>query len=181
MSLKKDEGEANIYVGGISGSHRYGAIEYCRSDCNITIEDGKSMYAGGILGGFNGQYGMIGYLMGERRFEITNSLVAGKISFSDKLNPVKPEIHLGAIAGEIPEKLKSDWMPNAKIAANYKVEDCVFLDVYDGLTLADSNATISGIQSVKHMKGIFLKTILGEQNWNFKKNKVPFPNFNNPK
>lgn len=175
VSARKSTGMATIYVGGISGSHRWGAIEDCWSDCNITVNDGKSVYTGGIIGGFNGQYGSIGYLMGQRRFEVINSYTTGKINISANFEREKDGIHFGAIVGEIPKELKSDWMPNKKIPVNYKAENCAYLDHYKDAVLSDANTTIRSFAKLKSMKGNALKAILGEVQWSYKDNLLPVP------
>ncbi len=67
LDYTKAAGEANIYYGGVSGYQRYGYINNCYSKANMSFDNknsaivtGQKFVAGGILGGYDTMYGLMG-------------------------------------------------------------------------------------------------------------------------
>ena len=176
--VKKDKGLMSLNIGGISGSERYGFVENCRSDANITITEGRYVYAGGIVGSFSSQYGLIGYYSGIRDYNIFNCVVTGKITVEDGYTREVDGLRLGAAVSEVPKALKGSLhpsLPSVNEEGIYKVEHVAYVDYYNGETLNDSNETIVSYKSIEELSGDVLKTLLGTDDWIFENGKIPTP------
>ena len=163
VGVKKEKGLTSVNVGGISGNERYGFIENCRSDVNIMVNEGRNVYAAGILGSFNETFGTIGMMFGIKRYEVFNCIAMGKITVADGYTRDNNGVHIGAAVGYLPSDSK------------YRAENVAYVDYYEGAKLSDANITMIAYHTKEELCGDALKSQLGEEGWVYEDGKLPTP------
>ena len=159
-----------LYVGGLIGSERYGIIENCASQGKIFVKNAPIAQIGGIVGEFSKTYGGIGTAFGVKETILRKCYASGEVSTFQ----VDSTIRGGILGVGLPEPLKG-WGG----IMNYKIMDCVFVNPEKSPYVDESVDGIFRFSKLKEIKGFALKQIIGEEQWQFQKNKLPFPNQQN--
>lgn len=118
IRVSGEPGSANVFVGGLVGSERYGSVQNSTSSVKMEVSGLASAQMGGISGEFNGTYGMIGAASGIKTTVIRNCTFNGSMIFHDVNTPRQGEIN----GAGVPEALSSPW----GISMDYKIENCIY-------------------------------------------------------
>jgi predicted surface-layer protein len=159
------------YVGGLIGSERYGTVQNCAAQSDVTVSGCGSVKIGGIIGEFNKTYGMIGTAFGVTKTNVSNSYTSGKIRTDNLSN-----FSWGHICGDgQPEPLQS-WYGTGM---SYELKNSGYVSQL--LTGAKDDALLSlhGYSSVLLMYGDAMKDILNKDNanspWKYIGGGLPIP------
>lgn len=194
----KAVGKADVYMGGLSGLQRYGYINNCLAKAtmsfnnnNVSAVTGQAFTAGGILGGFDAQMGLVGAMFGISGDRITNCIdistltATGTAVFASELKSVG-SLPMDAIVKVIAEGMfpsdKETGTPNPMLnLANYTRQDGTlnYFGVFNSVRVSgtasaadvDGNVTVAA-ESALH--GEALKTTLGE-GWTYTAGQLPTP------
>ena len=113
-----ESGCEQLFIGGLVGSERYGAVSGSRSDVRVEVRNTGFAQVGGIVGEFNSSYGIMGAAFGVTTTLIERCAFTGKPRFRNVPKSVFGET-VGA--GE-PEPLSSPW----GLSMDYKIVDCTY-------------------------------------------------------
>lgn len=194
----KAVGKADVYMGGLSGLQRYGYINNCLAKAtmsfnnnNVSAVTGQAFAAGGILGGFDAQMGLVGAMFGISGDRITNCIdistltATGTAVFASELKSVG-SIPMDAIVKVIAEGMfpsdKETGTPNPMLnLANYTRQDGTlnYFGVFNSVRVSgtasaadvDGNVTVA---AESDLHGEALKTTLGE-GWTYTAGQLPTP------
>ena len=160
-SLQKATGDCAIAVGGIVGEERYDCVDHNRSDVQILVEEGRRVYAGGLVGRYNTTtYGMIGFIFGIRENRLEKSLSLTDITLAEGFD--REEAVIGPAVSAL---------PGSGLAA-YVTENIAALDT--GYETALDNPSVTLYASPDEMTGDALKDILGD-GWIYEDASLPLP------
>ena len=174
VSIVANQDIAELYVGGLVGSERYGNIKNCAMQGNVSIQNASKVKVGGMLGEFNNTYGSIGMLFGITNTTLTNCYSSGIITTSDIA-----ELSVGNISGVGQPETSTGWFGPGM---SYTVADCAYLN--QGLENAVDSAieSLKGFETITDMNGDSMKSILdsghGAGQWNYEANTLPTPSKN---
>ena len=162
---------AELYVGGLVGSERYGNIRNCASQGNIIVNDAPKAIVGGILGEFNSTYGNIGLMFGINHTSLTNSYTSGTITTSNISS-----LSYGNVSGAGQPESTSGWFGPGM---SYTVDNCCYLN--QGRTEAKDVGleTLKGYDNLLLMKGDGMRDVLGtgdgKDQWIYDAESLPKP------
>ena len=161
VSLQKETGSCAVAAGGIVGEERYDSVDHNRSDLRICIEEGRRVYAGGLIGRYNtGTYGMIGFMFGIRENRLEKCLSLTEITLAEGFE--REEAVIGPAVSALP----------AAGMAAYVTENIAALDT--GFESEGEEWTAALYSSAEEMTGVALKGILGDE-WNYSDGALPLP------
>lgn len=174
------DGAASVNLGGISGYQRYGYINNCYAEADLSLEkavsgEGKVVSAGGILGAYDATFGLMGTMFGIDGCRVTSCLANSSLTVAgaDEELALIGSVPLDAVVAATAPALGVDLSKytNADGTYNYfGAFDCVSLD---GEAAADKNGNI-GVGGEQAAYGEALKSTLGE-GWNYEEGKLPVP------
>lgn len=174
VSYTKPSGETSVNVGGLVGQERYDSLKNNFVDVDITVKDGKKVYAGGVVGSYNtGVYGMIGAMSGISKNNIENCLVLTKIQLDSGVE--REEVMVGNVVSALPEGNENPMLSmflSKDDQPEYKVVKSVCLTSDEEKSDGDSDITF--FATLDEMKGDALKEILGT-GWTYKEGELPVP------
>lgn len=182
----KAVGKADVYMGGLSGLQRYGYINNCLAKAtmsfnnnNVSAVTGQAFAAGGILGGFDAQMGLVGAMFGISGDRITNCIdistltATGTAVFASELKSVG-SIPIDAVVSEMAPKMGVDL-------TNFTRQDGTlnYFGVFNSVRVSgtasaadvDGNVTVA---AESDLHGEALKTTLGE-GWTYTAGQLPTP------
>lgn len=171
INVAANQHVAEMYVGGLVGSERYGNIRNCAAQGNITVKDAPKAIVGGVLGEFNGTYGSIGMMFGIMNTSLTNCYASGKIATSN----IK-DLSIGNVSGVGQPATTSSW---GGMGMSYTVANCCYLN--QGIIEAKDGALdkLKGFDSLESMTGNSMKSVLdasvGTGQWKYEENSLPYP------
>ena len=143
-------------------------------DVDVTVKDGKKVYAGGVVGSYNtGVYGMIGAMSGISKNNIENCLVLTKIQLDSGVE--REEVMVGNVVSALPEGNENPMLSmflSKGDQPEYKVVKSVCLTSDEEKSDGDSDITF--FATLDEMKGDALKEILGT-GWTYKEGELPVP------
>ena len=118
ITVSGASGDAQLFVGGLVGSERYGTVSGSSSLVRIHVSQAGFAQVGGIVGEFSAKYGVMGPPFGIHTTSIVNCSYAGKPVFEQVKKPV-----WGVTAGAgTPPDLKSPWGGSMI----YKLDNCSY-------------------------------------------------------
>ncbi len=159
-SLTKETGACAIAAGGIVGEERYDCVNDNRSDVQILIEEGRRVYAGGLVGRYNTTtYGIIGFFFGIKENRIEKCLSLSTVALADGFE--REEAVIGPAVSALP----------AGGLAAYVTENIAALDA--GFAAVDE-ASVTLFASPDAMTGDALRDILGD-GWVYAEGSLPLP------
>jgi hypothetical protein len=162
---------AELYVGGLIGSERYGHIRNCASQGNIIINDAPKAMVGGILGEFNSTYGNIGLMFGIKHTTLTNSYTCGTITTSHI-----GSLSYGNVSGVGQPEVTSGWFGPGM---SYTVGNCSYLNQGKAEAKDAVLDTLKGYDTLLQMKGDNMKSVLGigegKDQWIYDADVLPQP------
>ena len=162
---------AELYVGGLIGSERYGHIRNCASQGNIIVNDAPTAIVGGILGEFNSTYGNIGLMFGIKHTSLTNSYTCGTIETSHI-----GTLSYGNVSGAGQPESTSGWFGPGM---SYTVDNCCYLNQGKAEAKDAVLETLKGYDNLLLMKGDGMKEILdagnGAEQWLYDADHLPKP------
>lgn len=164
--MKANDQVAELYVGGLIGSERYGDIKDCAVQGDVKVTNSKVAQIGGVVGEFSKTYGAIGGAFGILKTSVSHCYVSGKVTIDNVNKPV-----LGAISGSgQPEPLMS-WFGQGM---SYVLSDCGYLA--SGMEVVDHGiSSLRSFENVNHMKGESMSNLLGKQQWLYTTDALPTP------
>ena len=118
IRVSGESGGGQLYIGGLVGSERYGTVGNSASTVKVEVRNTGFAQVGGIVGEFNGTYGIMGAAFGVTTTRVEGCSYTGKPVFRKVSKPVFGQF---AGAGE-PEPLSSPW----GIGMSYKIENCKY-------------------------------------------------------
>ena len=109
-----------LFIGGLVGSERYGKIDGSASSVKVNVSDTGFAQVGGIVGEFNGTYGIMGAAFGVSTTIIKDCTYTGTPVFRNVAKAV-----FGETAGAgLPEALSSPW----GIGMSYEIDNCHYYE-----------------------------------------------------
>lgn len=171
VTLIGNHGVKESYVGGLIGSERYGTVQSCAAQSDISVSGCGGVKIGGVIGEFNKTYGMIGTAFGVTKTLVSNCYASGKIQTEDVSS-----LSWGHISGEgQPEPLQSWYGPGMSYEL---LNSCYVVQTMAGA----KDETLSLLQryaDVASMYGDNMKEILDKniQNspWKYAVGRLPIP------
>lgn len=186
MNYTKAVGKANVYFGGLSGLQRYGYIQNCMTKAsmnfannNAAVVTGQTVAAGGILGGFDAMYGLMGAMFEIEGDRISNCIdisslnATGTAVFTNELQSIGA-IPMDAIVRAIAPSLGVDLTAYTKSdgTLNYfGIFNSVRVNGSASAADADGNVKVA---SESDLYGEAVKSTLGD-GWTYANGKLPTP------
>lgn len=162
---------AELYVGGLIGSERYGHIRNCASQGNIIVNDAPKAMVGGILGEFNSTYGNIGLMFGIKHTSLTNCYSSGTVTTSNVSS-----LSYGNVSGAGQPESTSSWFGPGM---SYTVSNCCYLNQGKAEAKDAVLETLKGYDTLLQMKGDGMRDILdtgeGKDQWKYDAECLPKP------
>ena len=171
INVTANQHVAELYVGGLVGSERYGHIMNCASRGNIIVNNAPKAMVGGILGEFNKTYGNIGLMFGIKHTTLTNCYSCGLITTSGIT-----DLSVGNISGVGQPKASSGWFGPGM---SYTVANCAYLNQGLERTVDSAIESLKGIDAITDMKGDSMSNLLdtgeGKDQWIYDTDNLPYP------
>lgn len=171
VNVTANQNIAEVYVGGLIGSERYGSIRNCAAHGNVSVKNAPKAIVGGVLGEFNSTYGSIGMMFGCMNTALTNCYASGKLTTAGI-----SDLSVGNISGVGQPAAASSW---GGMGMSYTVANCCYLN--NGITEAKDAMLdkLKGFDSLQSMYGNGMKSVLDAANgagqWEYTDNSLPRP------